>query len=93
MNLETFLVIVAVVVALPSIFCFIRNDSNGAVDNSSGVVSVLLAAQSAQSPRDIGVLITSAEELGLAGARVWAPSAPPEAEAINCDTVDDSGDG
>ncbi|MEP6549683.1 MAG: M28 family peptidase [Gemmatimonadales bacterium] len=84
--------IVAVVVALPSIFCFVRNGSSGAVDNASGVVSVLLAAQSAESPRDIGVLITSAEELGLAGARVWAPSAPPEAEAINCDTVDDSGD-
>lgn len=84
--------IVAVVAALPSILCFVRNDSNGSVDNGSGVAAVLLAAQSAGSPRDIGVLITSAEELGLAGARVWAPSAPPEALAIGCDTVDDDGD-
>src|SRR6202163_2861584 len=41
------LALAAVLGALPSMFCFVRNDSNGAVDNASGVVAALLAAQSA----------------------------------------------
>jgi Zn-dependent M28 family amino/carboxypeptidase len=72
-------------------FCFVRNHSNGAVDNASGVVAALLASQSASAPRDLGVLITSAEELGLAGARAWALTAQLEISAVNCDTVDESG--
>jgi len=92
------LAIGAVVGALPSMFCFVRNESDGAVDNASGVVAILLAAQSASAPRDLGVLITSGEELGLAGARTWAgaharvDSAVPGIEVLNCDTVDDTGD-
>jgi Zn-dependent M28 family amino/carboxypeptidase len=78
-------------VALPSILCWVRNHSPGAVDNASGVSAVLLAAQSLSSVRDIGVLITSGEELGLAGARAWAAEARPDIVALNCDTVDDSG--
>lgn len=83
--------IAAVLAALPSIFCWVRNDSPGAVDNASGVAAVLLAAASAPSSRDLGVLITSGEELGLAGARVWAARAKPGIVALNCDTVDDAG--
>ncbi len=79
------------IVALPSILCWVRNQSPGAVDNASGVVAVLLAAQSLSSVRDLGVLITSGEELGLVGARVWAANARPEMVALNCDTVDDNG--
>jgi hypothetical protein len=92
------LAILAVLTALPSMVCIIRNDSNGAVDNASGVAAVLLAAQSASAPRDLGVLITSGEELGLAGARAWlggpaqAASAEPGLRVLNCDTVDDVGD-
>jgi len=89
--------IVAIVALLPSLLCFVRNDSNGAVDNASGVVALLLAAQSPSTPRELGVLITSGEELGLAGARVWAgayvradPTAPGP-KVLNCDTVDDAG--
>jgi Zn-dependent M28 family amino/carboxypeptidase len=85
------LALTAVVGALPSVFCFVRNHSNGAVDNASGVVAALLASQSASAPRDLGILITSAEELGLAGARAWALTAQPEISAVNCDTVDESG--
>jgi hypothetical protein len=85
------LVLAAVVAALPSIFCFVRNDSDGAVDNASGVVAVLLAAEGAGSLSGLGVLITSGEELGLAGARAWARSAPPGIKVLNCDTVDDTG--
>jgi hypothetical protein len=41
--------------------------------------------------RDLGVLITSGEELGLAGARTWAANARPGVVALNCDTIDDTG--
>jgi acetylornithine deacetylase/succinyl-diaminopimelate desuccinylase-like protein len=81
----------ALIVALPSILCWVRNQSSGAVDNASGVAAVLLATQSLSSVPDIGVLITSGEELGLAGARVWAEKAPSGIIALNCDTVDDKG--
>jgi acetylornithine deacetylase/succinyl-diaminopimelate desuccinylase-like protein len=81
----------AVIVALPSMLCWVRNQSSGAVDNASGVAAVLLAAGSLSSVRNLGVLITSGEELGLAGARVWAAKAPPGIVALNCDTVDDAG--
>jgi acetylornithine deacetylase/succinyl-diaminopimelate desuccinylase-like protein len=81
----------ALIVALPSILCWVRNRSTGAVDNASGVAAVLLAAQSLSSIRDLGVLITSGEELGLAGARVWAAKAHRGIVALNCDTVDDRG--
>jgi hypothetical protein len=83
--------IFALIVALPSILCWVRPESPGAVDNASGVAAVLLAAESLSSVRDLGVVITSGEELGLAGARVWAASARPGIAALNCDTVDDKG--
>ena len=82
--------IAAVAAALPSIICFVRNDSPGALDNASGVAAVLLASQSTTA-HDLGVLITSGEELGLAGARAWAAGASPDMLVINCDTVDDAG--
>lgn len=82
--------VAAVVAALPSVLCFVRNDSPGALDNASGVAATLLASGSA-APRDLGVLITSGEELGLAGGRAWAAGATPEMLVINCDTVDDAG--
>jgi putative aminopeptidase FrvX len=40
---------------------------------------------------DLGVILTSAEELGLAGARAYTESNADRAIAINCDTIDDSG--
>jgi Zn-dependent M28 family amino/carboxypeptidase len=90
--------IAAVVAAVPSLFCFVRNKSDGAVDNASGVVAVLLAPESASAPSDLGILITSGEELGLAGARAWArvhagrDSGDSGITVLNCDTVDDAGD-
>jgi peptidase M28-like protein len=83
--------LIAVVVSIPSILCFVRNQSAGALDNATGVVTVLLAASALASLPNIGVLITSGEELGLAGARVWALTASAESVVLNCDTVDDSG--
>jgi putative aminopeptidase FrvX len=39
----------------------------------------------------LGVVLTSAEELGLAGARAWARTLAPSV-ALNCDGVDDAGE-
>jgi hypothetical protein len=40
----------------------------------------------------VGVLITDAEELGLAGARAWcAETSHPRSLVLNCDGVDDGG--
>jgi hypothetical protein len=83
--------IAAVVSVLPSILCFVRNESHGAFDNASGVAAVLIASRTASTATDLGVLITSGEELGLAGARAWAAAAKPGMLVINCDTVDDAG--
>jgi hypothetical protein len=77
--------------ALPSLMCLVRNDSPGAVDNGSGVAAVLLAAEQLAPDQSVGVLITSGEELGLAGAREWATRLAVGARVVNCDTVDDSG--
>jgi hypothetical protein len=71
--------------------CFVRNKSSGAVDNASGVVAVVLAAQSSDSSETLGVLITSGEELGLAGARAWAVKAGERLVILNCDTIDEGG--
>lgn len=75
---------------LPVMLCFIGNSSNGAVDNASGLAAVLLAAELLRKHGNFGLLITSAEELGLAGARAFARDRVP-AIAINCDTIDDQG--
>jgi hypothetical protein len=84
--------VAAILAALPGVGCLVRNESAGAVDNASGVVATILAAASQMAPRDLGVLITSAEELGLAGARSWAGTARSGSVFLNCDTVDDQGD-
>jgi hypothetical protein len=68
--------------------------STGAVDNASGVAAVLEAATRLPPDVPCGVLLTSAEELGLAGARAWTrgwASRYPAGVALNCDGVDDTG--
>lgn len=90
---------VAFFVALPSLLCFVGNKSPGALDNATGVAAVLLAARLVSPQKSFGVLITSGEELDLAGARAWAPPSadggfallPSKPMMINCDTVDDAG--
>ena len=82
----------AVVAALPIILCFIANKSSGALDNASGVASVILAAGLIGPTKNVGVVITSGEELGLAGARHFAATESTGKTAINCDTIDDEGD-
>ena len=68
----------------------VGNASAGAADNASGVACVLGVVGRLHPSRPLGVVLTSAEELGLAGARAWSRARAPS-RAINVDTVDDTG--
>ena len=78
--------------AIPVLLSIVGERGPGAVDNASGVAAVLEAAELVDARLPVGVLITDAEELGLAGARAWAKSrrAKPDV-ALNCDGADDEG--
>ena len=76
--------------AVPLVMSTVGNHSAGAVDNASGVAAVLAAAEVVRPALCIGVLLPSAEELGLAGVRAWSRGRTP-ATALNCDGVDDDG--
>ena len=82
----------AVLAGLPVAASVVGARSPGALDNASGVATVLRAAELADVPEPLGILLTSAEELGLAGARAMVRSRRyPPARAINIDGVDDTG--
>lgn len=86
---EVVFLFAAAIASIPLVLSWVQQDGDGTLDNASGVVSILGAAkQIASGP--VGVLITSAEELGLAGARAWVHGRSA-AVAINCDGVDDTG--
>lgn len=76
--------------AVPVIASVVSAKSPGALDNASGVAAVLTAARMLEGQAPVGILLTSAEELGLAGARAWARTHTPGV-ALNCDGVDDEG--
>ena len=84
------LTIVGVLAGIPVAASVVGSRSPGALDNASGVATVLLAVEQLPSDRSVGVLLTSGEELGLAGARAWVRGGRPSM-AINVDGVDDSG--
>jgi hypothetical protein len=77
--------------APPVMASVVGTRSDGAVDNASGVAAVLAAAVAVRPEAMVGVLLPSAEELGLAGARAWARGAR-KGTALNCDGVDDAGE-
>jgi hypothetical protein len=68
-----------------------RDDSPGAVDNASGMIAVLAAAEALSARSDVGVLITGAEEFGMAGARVWTADAQRSERFVNIDGIDARG--
>jgi hypothetical protein len=76
---------------VPVILCFISNKSPGALDNATGVAAVLVAGSMIPHDRNVGIVLTSGEELGLAGARAFVASRTTKGIAINCDTIDNSG--
>jgi hypothetical protein len=71
----------------------LAGQSPGARDNASGLLAVLTAAER-NSSADLGILITSAEEFGMVGARIFARldrEMVAGTEVVNCDTLDQSG--
>jgi putative aminopeptidase FrvX len=83
--------VIGVVASIPIAATTVASKSDGAVDNASGVATVLDAIERVPRDMPLGVLIPSAEELGLAGARRWAQRYPA-AVALNVDGVDDVGE-
>ncbi len=68
-----------------------RNASPGAVDNATGILTVLVAAARLRDRADVGVLITGAEEFGVEGARRWVDGARRDELFVNVDGVDGRG--
>jgi hypothetical protein len=77
--------------SVPLMLSIVGDRNTGTLDNASGVAAVLEAAEELRVGPRVGVLITDAEELGLAGSRAWVRGRSP-AIALNCDSVDDRGD-
>jgi hypothetical protein len=85
---------VAWISAVPLMLSVVGARNAGSLDNASGVAAVLDAAALVPPEFALGVLITDAEELGLAGARAWARSRADVGQrgiALNCDSIDDDG--
>jgi hypothetical protein len=83
--------LVALVGAAPLLASTVGDRSHGAADNGSGLAAVLAAAERVAPGASVGVVVTDAEELGLAGARAFARDEGRRAIVLNCDTVDDRG--
>jgi hypothetical protein len=89
-TLEVALLILAWVGGVPLICSVVGARNHGTLDNASGVATILEAAERLHVGANVGVLITDAEELALAGARAWARTRSAGV-ALNCDSVDDDG--
>ncbi|HEY0672135.1 MAG TPA: M28 family peptidase [Longimicrobiales bacterium] len=85
------LAVVSGIAGLLLIFCWVSNRSPGALDNASGLATVLALAEAERDRDDVAFLITDAEELGLVGARDIARKLNPVFGVINIDGVDDEG--
>lgn len=69
----------------------LRDGSPGAVDNATGVVAALKAAEDLGWRLDVGILITGAEELAMAGAREWVKRHRRGEVFVNFDGIDGEG--
>lgn len=80
------------IAAVPLMLSYVGDRNHGTLDNASGVAAVLQAAEMIGPTANVGVLITDAEELALAGARAWARAKSRQPGiALNCDSIDDDG--
>jgi hypothetical protein len=89
-GIAAMLVLLTCLGCVPLVLSVVGARNHGTLDNASGVAAVLHAAEQLPASAKVGVLITDAEELALAGARAWARGRKP-AVALNCDSVDDEG--
>jgi hypothetical protein len=90
-EITTILGVVSFIAGVLLLFCWTENRSPGALDNASGLATVLGLAESERARDDVAFLITDAEELGLVGARSIARKINPVFGVINIDGVDDDG--
>lgn len=67
------------------------NASPGAVDNASGLIALLAAADALAHRTDVGLLITDAEEFGMLGAVQWASGGRARGPFVNFDSIDSTG--
>lgn len=79
-----------IIATLPVMGSTVASRSPGAVDDASGVATVLRAAALLPRTMRVGVALTSAEELGMAGAQAFA-TCRGAGVALNVDGVDDRG--
>jgi hypothetical protein len=80
-----------IIAGLVLIACLTGNDSDGALDNASGVAALLEIASAERREGDVAFLVTDAEEFGLAGASAIAGSLAWMEGVINIDGLDDHG--
>ena len=83
--------IIAFICGLLLVVSWAADYSPGALDNASGLATLLGIAAREKDATDVAFLITDAEELGLAGARAIASRLPPVFGVINVDSIDDEG--
>lgn len=89
--------VVGIVSSLTVVLSTVGNRSRGAVDNASGVAAAMLSGVRCPERTPVGVLLTSAEELGLGGAWAWVREQAERhatrhtRHAINFDGLDDVG--
>lgn len=69
----------------------LKHTSPGAVDNATGVIGVLVAADQLRDREDVGVLVTDAEEFGMEGARAWCAVRDGGGLFVNFDGLDSRG--
>ncbi|MEO8878809.1 MAG: M28 family peptidase [Gemmatimonadaceae bacterium] len=74
--------LLGVLASIPVALSIVGARSPGALDDASGVVTVLRTAELLARDKPLGVLLTSAEELGLAGARAWARESASKARGL-----------
>lgn len=77
--------------ALPLAGSVVLDRGTGALDNASGIATIFETVDLLPAGVPVGIVLTTAEELGLAGARAWGAGEPPGL-ALNCDGVDDEGE-
>lgn len=84
--------VAAALLALPLLMSPALDKSPGALDNASGLATLLGLAERLKDDDEIAFLVTDGEELGLAGARAAAAAMSPVEGIINIDGIDDRGE-
>ena len=91
-RLAVTLAIVGSILAVPLLLSPALDKSPGALDNASGLVTLLGLAARLREDDEVAFLLTDGEELGLAGARAAAKELAPVEGIINVDGIDDRGE-